>query len=131
MCLLYSELSFTQNTVDDVNNTTKVTPVRPSSPIKHSQSLDEKPNSNVKVEEFMLRSERRRQSLMNLLGENQSVITNIKGKMGGTGGLSSSESSGSIKTGSHDTSPLSESIKRTLDKIQESRLVDLTKNISV
>ena len=104
-------------TVDDETDQEEVRNVRPSSPIKHSQSLDEKP-STTKVDEFILRSERRRQSLMNLLGENQNVITNIKGKMGGTG-LSSSESSGSIRSCSYDTSPLSENVKRTLDKIQE------------
>ena len=93
-------------------------PVRQSSPIKHSQSLDEKKHGPVKVEDFLLRSERRRQSLMSLLGENQSVITNIKGKVG-SGGLSSSESSGSVKVGSHDTSPINETTKRILDKIQE------------
>jgi hypothetical protein len=59
---------------------------------------------------------------MSLLGENQSVIINIKGKMGVGVGLSSSDSSNSVKTSSRDTSPLDETIKpvkKALGKIQE------------
>ena len=112
------------NESKDEINKTEPKPVRSSSPMKHSHSLDENKQSSVKVEEFLLRSERRRQSLMNLLGENQTVITNIKGKIGGVGGMSSSESSGSFKSSSRDNSPLNETMKRTLDKIQEVNISD-------
>ena len=93
-----------------------------TSPMQHSQSLDEKVQGAKKVDDFSIRSERRRQSLMSLLGENQSVIINIKGKMGVGVGLSSSDSSNSVKTSSRDTSPLDETIKpvkKALGKIQE------------
>ena len=47
---------------------------------RQSQSLDE---SESGADEFAVRAERRRKSLMSLLGENQTVISNIRSGMGG------------------------------------------------
>ena len=56
---------------------------------RQSQSLDE---SESGADEFAVRAERRRKSLMSLLGENQTVISNIRSGMGGGGSAMSSRS---------------------------------------
>ena len=56
---------------------------------RQSQSLDE---SESGADDFAVRAERRRKSLMSLLGENQTVISNIRSGMGGGGSAMSSRS---------------------------------------
>ena len=80
--------------------------------IQHSHSLEE--SSRVDVDHFAARSEKRRRSLMNLLGENQNVILSIRA------GMTQSGSNNSLKTDSEKSGG-------KLSKIQEQGSEELEK----